>query len=111
LIKDTALTNVAHLFREQHRRRPEEDALTVVDGLLGAYPDALFLVPREELAAFVSAVEQLDGDVSYQALRQRYGVLRTAPQFWSHADRLHQAIEQRDPLRAGLLDFNRLDAR
>jgi hypothetical protein len=111
LIKDTALANVAHLFREEQRRRPEEDSLTVVDGFLGAYPDALFLVPREELSAFVSAVEQLDEDESYQALRQRFGVLRTAPAFWSHADRMHEAIEQRDPLRAGLLDFNRLDAR
>lgn len=111
LIKDTALSNVAQLFGEENRRRPEEDSLSVVDGFLGAYPDALFLVPREELAGFVSAVEQLDGDAAYQALRQRYGVLRTAPQFWSHADDLHQAIEQRDPMRAGLLDFNRLDAR
>ncbi|HEX6240317.1 MAG TPA: fatty acid cis/trans isomerase, partial [Polyangiales bacterium] len=67
LIKDTALANVAHLFREDQRRRPEEDSVSVVDGFLGAYPDALFLVPREELSAFVSAVEQLDEDESYLA--------------------------------------------
>jgi deoxyribodipyrimidine photolyase-like uncharacterized protein len=111
LIKDTALANVAQLFDEEDRRRPEEDELRVVDGLLGAYPDALFLVSREELAAFVSAVEQLDGDDSYQELRKRFGVLRTHPAFWDHADRLHEAAARLDPMRAGLFDFNRLDER
>ena len=111
LVKDTALTNVAQLFHEQERRRPEEDELTVVDGFLGAYPDALFLVAREELPAFVSAVEQLDGDPSYLALRARFGVLRARPEFWSHADRIHDAVRSLEPLRGGLFDFNRLDAR
>jgi hypothetical protein len=111
LIKDTALTNVAHLFNEEDRRRPEEDELRVVSGLLGAYPDALFLGSRAELPAFVSAVEQLDGDLSYQGLRKRFGVLRTHPAFWDHADRLHEAAARADPLRAGLFDFNRLDGR
>jgi hypothetical protein len=111
LIKDTALTNVAQLFSEDSRRRPEEDELRVVDGFLGSYPDALFLVAREELPAFVSAVEQLDGDLTYQELRKRFGVLRTHPAFWDHADRLHKAAARLDPVRAGLFDFNRLDGR
>jgi Fatty acid cis/trans isomerase (CTI) len=111
LVKDTALANVAQLFGEDDRRRPEEDELRVVDGLLGAYPDALFLVSREELAAFVSAAEQLDGDDSYQELRKRFGVLRTHPAFWDHADRLHEAAARLDPMRAALFDFNRLDGR
>jgi hypothetical protein len=111
LIKDTALSNVAQLFNEDDRRRPEEDELRVVSGFLGAYPDALFLVSREELAAFVSAVEQLNGDASYQELRKRFGVLRTHPAFWEHADRMHEGAARIDPMRAGLFDFNRLDAR
>jgi hypothetical protein len=111
LVKDTALTNVAHLFDEQERRRPEEDELRVVHGFLGAYPDALFLVAREELEAFVSAVERLDDNASYDALRKRFGVLRTHPAFWDHADRMHDAAARLDPMRAGLFDFNRLDAR
>jgi hypothetical protein len=109
LIKDTALSNVAHLFDEEDRRLPEEDELRVVHGFLGAYPDVLFLVAREELPAFVSAIEQLDDNASYEALRKRFGVLRTHPAFWDHADRIHEAAAHLDAMRAGLFDFNRLD--
>jgi hypothetical protein len=109
LLRDSEHTNVAHLFREDARRLPEEDSLTVVNGFLGAYPDALFLVAREELSAFVEAAGSIRSQADYLALRARFGVLRTSPQFWSHSDRLHQAARAQDPLRSGLFDFNRLD--
>ncbi len=111
VLRESAHTNVAHLFDEQARRRPEEDQLTVVDGFLGAYPDALFLVAREELTAFVSAAAALRDQAEYVTLRERFGVLRTNRAFWSHSDRMLEAARTLDPLRAGLFDFNRLDPR
>jgi hypothetical protein len=109
LLRDSEHTNVAQLFSEDARRLPEHDRLTVVDGFLGAYPNALFLVAREELSAFVSAAAVLRDQADYLKLRERFGVLRTNPHFWSHSDRMHEAARALDPLRAGLLDFNRLD--
>lgn len=102
---------MAQLFREDARRLPEQDRLTVVDGFLGAYPNALFLVAREELSAFVAAAAALTNEADYLKLRARFGVLRTSPQFWSHSDRMHDAARALDGLRAGLFDFNRLDPR
>ena len=75
----------------------------------GAYPDALFLVAREELSAFVSAAAAMHDQADYLKLRERFGVLRTSRAFWSHSDRMHEAARALDPLRAGLFDFNRLD--
>ena len=69
ILRDSAHTNVAHLFHEDERRVPAEDELTVVHGFLGAYPNALFEVPRKDLEAFVDAVATLE----------RRGRLRSAP--------------------------------
>ena len=108
LLRDSSHTNVAQLLDEDKRRMPEEDRLTVVDGFLGAYPNALYLVAREELEAFVTQAEAMRGEADYFALRGRFGVLRTHPAFWSHSDRLHDAAQKLDP-HSGLFDYNRLD--
>lgn len=111
LLRDSAHTNVAHLFQEDERRVRAEDELTVVPGFLGAYPNALFSLKQGELPGFVQAVRQLKSAADYAALRQRYGVLRTSPRFWEHSDALQRARERgrgQDGEGIGLLDYNRL---
>jgi hypothetical protein len=110
IMRDSAHTNVAQLFGEQDRRVKTEDALTVVPGFLGAYPNALFLVPEKDLELFVRAIELLGADASYAAMRKVFGVLRTSERFWSYSDRIHADYRAAEPLTAGLFDYNRLDA-
>jgi hypothetical protein len=109
VLRDSAHTNVSQIFGEESRRRENEDALSVVDGFLGAYPNALFAFPRTEFEAFVSAVERLQTPNDYAALRQRFGVSRTDPQFWAHSDAITADYREALPLEAGLFDYNRLD--
>jgi hypothetical protein len=111
IARDSGHTNVAHLFREHKRRLPNEDRLTVLRGLVGAYPHVLFRVHERELPAFVGALERLNGESAYAALRDRFSVRRTSPDFWSHSDRLHDDLRSLEPLASGLLDYNRLDDR
>jgi len=111
LLRDSAHTNVAHLFREDKRRRPSEDRVTLLRGFVGAYPHALFRVAASDLPAFVRALQQLDGESAYATLRDRYSLRRTSPDFWSHSDRIHDAYRAQEPLEAGLFDYNRLDDR
>ena len=110
IARDSAHTNVAHLFGEDARRIEREDEIAVVPGLLGAYPNALFEVARGDLEAFVDAVERLDGEAAYRALRARFGVLRTSDRFWDFSDRLQQRNARAEPVSAGLFDYSRLDA-
>ncbi len=110
IMRDSAHSNVAQLFAEQERRVPEQDALTVVPGFLGAYPNALFLVHEKDFELFVRALELLDSDASYAAVRKLFGVLRTSDRFWPYSDRIHEDYRSAEPLTAGLFDFNRLDA-
>jgi hypothetical protein len=88
----------------------EEDALSVVRGFLGAYPNALFALPAGQLDAFVEAVSKIDGEADYKALRTRFGVSRADPTFWRYSDRINDAYRKQAPLEGGLFDYNRLDA-
>ncbi len=108
VVRDSAHTNVAKLFDEDERRLPIEDHLTVVPGILGAYPNALFRVSAEQLGAFVDAVRDLRDESAYEALRHDYGVLRHHARFWAHSDRLHDDYANLDPLGHGTLDYSRL---
>lgn len=110
ILRDTAYGNVATLFNDDDTHKPDEDELTVVPGFLGAYPNALFAVTRNELPAFVKAVAKLSSIEEYRALRQRYGVLRSSPRFWAHADLLQVDRERLGGEARGLLDFNRLES-
>jgi fatty acid cis/trans isomerase CTI len=110
ILRESAHTNVAHLFGESARRVEEEDALSVVPGFLGSYPNALFEVDRMDLDAFVDAVGRLDSAAAYRALRLRYGMLRTSPGFWNFSDRINEANHTRGPIDSGLLDYNHLEA-
>lgn len=110
VLRDSAHTNVAELFGEDKRRVPEEDELTVVAGLLGAYPNALFSVKRAELEELVGAASGLDGAGAYHAFRARFGLLRSSPSFWAFSDRLNAAHLKSLPTDHGFFDYNRLEA-
>ena len=53
LLRNTAHSNVAHLFDEADRRLPDEDTVTLVTGFIGAYPNAIYWVRPADLPVFV----------------------------------------------------------
>ena len=56
LLRNTGHSNVSHVFAQGQEILPGENTLTVVPGFVGAYPNALYAVQREGLAAFTAAV-------------------------------------------------------
>jgi hypothetical protein len=111
LLRDTAHANVAHLVREQANLLPADNRLTVVPGLLGAYPNAIYRVAERELPELEKAMRGLASETDYRALADRYAIRRTSPDFWAASDALHEAYRAWAPLEAGLLDYNRLENR
>ena len=80
LVRNSAHSNVAQIFDEGARRLPGEDTLLAIDGVAGAYPNALFAVDSEKLPDFVDAVARLDDDaVLLVRLTDRFGIRRSAP--------------------------------
>lgn len=111
LLRHRSYTNIAQIFREEKRHRPEEDRLMIVPGWIGAYPNVIFEVERQRLPEFVQNVRLMASEQDYGRLLDQFGVRRTAPAFWEVSDHLYQAYLQADPIQGGLLDYNRLENR
>jgi hypothetical protein len=111
LINNSAHSNVAHLFSESDRRLPNEDTLTLLNGIVGTYPNALFHVKEADLATFSEALTQLRTEEDYTSFKNKFAIRRTNKEFWKYADKLHLWYQKNQPNTAGLLDFNRLENR
>lgn len=111
LVRNRAHSNVAHLFGEKERYIPEEQTLSVVEGVVGAYPNAFYAINEGQLPDFVAAVAGLDSEQAYYQLLSQYGVRRTDPGFWDYSDSIHEAYIKSEPIDAGFLDYNRLENR
>ena len=111
LIGNIAHSNVAELFNEEKRLLPDENDLLVVNGFIGAYPNAFFAVGAAELPEFVDAARGLGSEADYERLLARFGIRRTDARFWAHSDALHLAYRRSMPKEAGLFDYNRFENR
>ncbi len=107
LLRDSGYSNITQLFNEENRRIPQEDRMTVVSGLIGAYPNTFLQVNEKDIDAFVRSINQLDSAAGYEALLQRFGVMRNSPWFWKISDKFHAYHRDQDPIEAGLFDYNR----
>lgn len=111
LLRDTAHRKVSSLLRENAELDPANHRLTVVPGILGAYPNALWRVPVADLPALAHALAGLRSERDYRALADRWAVRRTHPRFWQYSDALMEARTRVAPAETGLLDWNRLENR
>lgn len=108
LLSNNAYTNISHFLAEEARRLPEEDTLTLAYGFATAHPNAIFYLKREQLDAFSKGVAALQNEEDLQTLFETYGVRRTAANFWTVSDSIHQWYQATYPLEFGYLDYNRL---
>jgi hypothetical protein len=111
LLSNNAHLNMSSIFGEQKNRVPDEDKLSVLAGLVGSYPNAFYEVEEQVLAIFVDSIANLETEADYAALLDSYGIRRTNRDFWQYGDKFQQAVQQQDPLTAGVLDYNRLENR
>jgi hypothetical protein len=111
LLRDTAHSNVSHIFLEKQALLPTENTLTLVPGFIGAYPNAVYRVRRAELPALAAAIGGLGSEDDYRKLADRFAVRRTDPAFWAASDAMNDAYAQSRSPDAGLLDLNRLENR
>jgi len=111
LLRNTGHRNVTHLADEHKVLLPDEDTLTVVPGFVGAYPNALYVMPRTALAEFTRAVRSMSSEDDYRALADRFAIRRTNPAFWRYSDALQNDHARLTQEQEGLFDYNRLENR
>lgn len=111
LLSDTAFANISSMFGEDKRRLPAEDSLTIVNGVIGAYPNVFLQVTVDDIPKLVKAIEQLRTEADYSRLLDRFGVRRTDPKFWATSDQVLAHYRKAEPLTSGVLDYSRYDNR
>jgi hypothetical protein len=111
LIHNSARTNISTLLQEDKTRIPGEDTVTLVEGILGAYPNTFHVVAAKDLRAYTDAIAGMKGEEDYAQLMTRFGIRRTDPRFWSHGDAVLTEYRRSTPVEAGVLDFNRYENR
>jgi len=111
LLRNSAHSNISEMFKEDNRRLPNEDTLTLANGFLGAYPNAFFYIDTAHLPWFVEKAGKLKSEADYAVLLSRYGIRRTDPRFWPYSDTIHTDYRKTYPVEAGLFDYNRFENR
>lgn len=111
LLHNNGHSNISHLFDEEARRLPDEDNLTVMDGVVGAYPNAFYRMTAGDLSAFADTIAGMNGAADYSKLAARYAVGASHPEFWAVSDRLIEAVARQSPVDAALPDYGRFQLR
>lgn len=109
LIRNRYHSNVAFLFGESLRYKPEKDSLTVYPGIAGSYPNFIFDIDSDELGLFEKALMTASSEEKFDALVLKWGVRRTHPQFWQIFHDFTQWQREQNPIDAGVFDANRYE--
>lgn len=109
LIHNDDHSNVAVLLFEQARRRPERDTLSVVPGIVGAYPNAFWVVREDDLPRLARDLAAVRGPSGYRALAARVAVARSSAKFWQEGDWVLNTYRNLEPIEWGILDYSRYE--
>lgn len=107
LIRNKYHDNVAFMFNEELRRDPDKDTLTVIEGLIGNYPNLFLQIDESNFESFVTTLQGVTDDAGYERFIERYGVRRTDIRFWQTSDWFADYLSTNEPIEAGLLDLSR----
>ena len=102
---------MSNLFGEDSRVVPAEHTLTVVPGFMGAYPNALYVVPSTAIETLTAAIAGLASEADYARLMERFAIRRTNRRFWAYADAMQAAHASSGGGHHGLLDLSRFENR
>lgn len=111
LLRNNAHSNVTSIFDEKKYLLPNENTVSVVKGVLGSYPNALFDIDMADVDTFVDKVLAMKSKNDYEKLVDDFGLRRTNPKFWQTSDDIHNLLRKDDITEYGVLDYNRLENR
>ncbi|MBU0729802.1 MAG: fatty acid cis/trans isomerase, partial [Proteobacteria bacterium] len=100
--------NVAFIKGEDLRLDEAKNTIHVVKGFVGSYPNAFFKVNFEEAPEFFKMFRAAhDTPESFLHFFEKFGIKRSAPDFWEMSDFFNDRFMKDRPLEAGYFDLNR----
>lgn len=109
LLINKAYSNISTMLGQNFRREPGQDTITVYPGFIGSYPNFYFSVEKERLGEFVDMIRFAGTEIDLEKLYATFGIRRTNPEIWQHADWFNEQHKIYRGLEAGLLDMSRYD--
>lgn len=108
LVLNKGYKNVTSIFQDDEDRRDRDsDTLSVVKGIIGAYPNFFFVVSRHHADEFVNMASTIEDRDDYERFVARFGIRRTNPKFWALSDWFNDTYAVAEPLDSGIFDLNR----
>ena len=107
LVLNKNYSNISNMLVERSHRVPQNDSITIASGFIGSYPNLFFIVEQNQLTKFVTMIKNAHTETDMDAVYNRFGIRRTNPEIWQHADWFNGRHPKYRSLEAGLLDMNR----
>jgi hypothetical protein len=111
VLSNSAYSNISSILNSESNRLPDEDTLTIVHGVVGAYPNVFLQVDESEIPELVAKIEGLRTEADYSALLDRFGIRRTDERFWAVSDRVSADYQNSEGISHGVLDYSRYENR
>jgi hypothetical protein len=111
LSSNSAYSNVSSILNSESNRLPDEDTLTIANGVTGAYPNIFLQVSEAEIPELVAKIEGLRSETDYSTLLDRFGIRRTDPRFWAVSDQVSADYRNAELISHGVLDYSRYENR
>lgn len=107
LILNKAYLNLTSILENEDRRDLEHDTLSVVEGLVGSYPNFFFDIEHSQAEEFARRYMAINSRADYEQFVSLFGMRRTDTRFWELADWFQDYYAEQQPRLSGLLDLNR----
>lgn len=107
IIRNKTLSNNSMLFREDRRRVPENDTLTVAKGHVGSYSNAFSRIFIDEIEDRIEGYLKIKDPLDYYNFAKRHGIQRNRPILWQESDWHYQKSCHERPVEAGVFDMYR----
>jgi hypothetical protein len=111
LLSNSAYSNVSSILNSEGNRLPDEDTLTIANGVTGAYPNIFLQASEAEIPELVAKIEGLRSEADYSALLDRFGIRRTDQRFWAVSDQVSADYQNAELISHGVLDYSRYENR
>lgn len=107
LVHNRAHYNVAMLFLEDDRLRPEKDYLDVISNTATSYANLIMVIKKSQLDEFVKDFTACTSEKMVQAFLKKYGLSRSHPKFWDHYNEVSKLSSEVLTNEQGYFDLNR----
>jgi hypothetical protein len=111
LYVDRGLKNNKIVNLEKFDRKPEEDIVRAVKGLIGPFPHLFIDLEWSQSATFLRELRKIESLEAWIRFADHYKVPRNSDKFWPFVDWLHEWIGQNMKEEGALLDLRNYDIR